>query len=64
MSTLLGYMNMKEKHGKVLVLSAPIKNNGCGYTTFTKCVYDDVADSITEKSIGKDIRFTSGLEVV
>ena len=62
MAKLIGYMNMKNKHGKVLVLSSPIRNNGVGETSYTKNVYDDVADSITPDCIGREIRF-GGVEV-
>ena len=57
MATLLGYFNMKEKHGKVLVLVAPIRKNGVGETSFTKNVYDEEADKIDESCIGKDVVF-------
>ena len=57
MAKLIGYMNMKNKHGKVLVLVAPIRNNGVGETSYTKNVYDEVADSIDESCIGKEVVF-------
>lgn len=63
MAKLIGYMNMKNKHGKVLVLSTEIKNNGVGMTTYTKCVFDDVADNITPESLGKEVNFSQNVEV-
>jgi hypothetical protein len=64
MATLLGYFNMKEKHGKVLILSVPIEKNGCGFNTYTKCVFDEVADTITPNMLGKELKFGTSMEVV
>lgn len=66
---LIGYKNMKNKHGKVLYFAESNdwtvgycinedKRYSQGY------VYDEAADAITKDDIGKEFKFHSGYERV
>lgn len=58
---LVGYINMKNKDGKVLfVVGEAGANNVVGQSTDKIFVYDDVAKSVNEGHIGKNIEVQYG----
>ena len=64
MAKLIGYAVMKNKHGKVLYCASESNVDFAkGMIPFEKpiFVYDDVAESIDESCIGKDIKVSRGV---
>lgn len=65
MAKLIGYTEMKNKHGKVLYCAREV-SWGVGMIPFDKplFVYDEVADSINETCIGKEISVQKGISII
>lgn len=62
MAKLIGFTEMKNKHGKVLYCAREV-SWGKGMIPFDKplFVYDDEADAIDESCIGKEIEVNRGV---
>lgn len=64
MGKLIGYTEMKNKHGKVLYCTHVV-SWGVGEIPYDKpiFVYDEDADKITPDLIGKDIKVNRGVTI-
>lgn len=64
MSKLIGYVEMKNKHGKVLYCTREV-SYGVGEIPFDKPIflYDDEADMIDASCIGKEIKVSRGVTI-
>lgn len=62
MGKLIGFADMKEKDGKVLFLTFPMKN-GNGECCDKRNVYGEDAEKITRDLIGREIRFNKSISV-
>lgn len=58
--TLIGYVDMKKRKGKVCFATKAIKSGGVGESVEQIFLYDDLADKIKPDSVGKDIVVTYG----
>lgn len=64
MGKLIGYTEMKNKHGKVLYCTKEVPW-GVGQIPYDKPIflYDDEADAITPDMIGKEIKMSRGVTI-
>lgn len=64
MGKLIGYTEMKNKHGKVLHCTREVPW-GVGEIPYDKpiFVYDEEADAITPDCIGKEIKLNRGVTI-
>ena len=64
MAKLIGYTEMKNKHGKILYCAREV-SWGVGLIPYDKPIflYDAEADAITENDIGKEITVSRGISI-